>query len=63
MAEKCEPKRQSCPYCDEEIAEAQFPYCQACEMEIAYCPKCQEPLAKDRKVCPNCGADLAEESA
>jgi hypothetical protein len=35
-----------CPYCDEEIAEATFPYCQACEVEVFHCPKCQKPVRK-----------------
>jgi RNA polymerase subunit RPABC4/transcription elongation factor Spt4 len=63
MAEKCKPRKQFCPYCDEEIAEAQFPYCQACEAELFYCPKCHRPLARETKVCPNCGTDLTKETA
>ncbi len=52
-----------CPYCDEEIAEASFPYCGACEVEIFYCPKCRQPVPRDKPVCPNCGADIREEVA
>ena len=51
-----EKERRFCPYCDEEIAEAQFPYCDACGVEIFYCPQCRKPLPRDKKKCPNCGA-------
>ncbi len=50
----------SCPYCDEEIAEAAFPYCEACAIEIFCCPECQQPVPRDEQVCPNCGADIRE---
>lgn len=60
MAEKCEQTKggRSCPYCDEEIAEAAFPYCEACGKEIISCPSCKEPVSNDAKVCPNCGVDI-----
>jgi len=47
-----------CPYCDKEIAEASFPYCDACKVNIFYCPKCQKPLSRDNRVCPHCGAEI-----
>jgi len=56
--EKAEKKRLSCPYCDKEIAELQYPYCQACEVEIFYCPECRKPLPRDKKTCPGCGAEI-----
>jgi Zn-finger nucleic acid-binding protein len=64
MDEKCEPTRgrQFCPYCDAEIAEAAFPYCKACEVEIFHCPKCRKPVPQDKKVCPSCGADIRGET-
>ncbi len=52
-----------CPYCDAEIAEAAFPYCEACEVEIFACPKCQQPVPRDKQVCPHCGADIRGEVA
>ncbi len=65
MANKREPVKQPryCPYCDAEIAEAAFPYCQACEVEIFYCPECQKPLSRDNEVCPNCGANIRRKGA
>ncbi|MFC1982086.1 zinc ribbon domain-containing protein [Chloroflexota bacterium] len=51
-----------CPYCDEEIAEAAFPYCEACEVEVFYCPRCRKPLSRDSKVCPHCKADIRQEA-
>ena len=58
---KAEKKRLSCPYCDEEIAEAVSSYCQACEVTIFYCPKCRKPVPRDNKVCPHCGAEIKGE--
>jgi len=63
MAEKCKPTRLFCPYCDEEIAEAAFLYCQACQVEVFYCPKCQQPIPREKQICPNCGADIRGEVA
>ncbi len=65
MADNREPTKEPryCPYCDEEIAEATFPYCEACEVEIFYCPKCREAVPRDKKTCPYCGADIKEEAA
>lgn len=53
---KSEKHTQTCPYCEEEILEASFPYCQTCKIEVFYCPKCRKPISKDKEVCPNCGA-------
>ncbi len=63
MAKKHEPIKapRYCPYCDEEIAEAAFPYCEACGISTFYCPKCQQPVPRDNPVCPNCGADIRKE--
>ncbi len=55
---KPEKEHRSCPYCDEEIAEASFPYCDACGVTVFYCPKCRKPLPRDNKVCPHCGAEI-----
>ncbi len=55
---KTDEERRFCPYCDSEIAEAAFPYCQACEVPLFYCPKCRKPVSRDKKVCPHCGATI-----
>ena len=47
-----------CPYCDEEIALNPFPYCQPCQVELRYCPKCNIVVDKTAKVCHQCGQTL-----
>ena len=54
-------KRLSCPYCDEEIMGAGLSYCQACGVTVFYCPQCRKPVARDKKVCPHCGAEIKGE--
>jgi RNA polymerase subunit RPABC4/transcription elongation factor Spt4 len=44
-----------CPYCEEEIFMAEFPYCQPCQVRLRYCLKCNIVVEKNAKVCPNCG--------
>ncbi len=51
-----------CPYCDEEIAMTSFPYCDSCKVTIFYCPRCRQPVERDKRVCPHCGADIREEA-
>lgn len=53
----------SCPYCEAEIAEAAFPYCEACGLQAVSCPKCGISVAKERETCPNCGADIKKGAA
>ncbi len=55
---KAERERHICPYCDKEIAEASFPFCQACQTTVFYCPQCRKPVPRDNKTCPHCGAEL-----
>ncbi|MFC1913886.1 zinc-ribbon domain-containing protein [Chloroflexota bacterium] len=55
---KIEREKRFCPYCDEELAETSFPYCKACEVEVFYCPQCREPLPRDKRECPSCGAEI-----
>ncbi len=55
---KVEKVHHACPYCDEEIGEATFPYCQACEVKLLYCPNCKKPVKREANKCPSCGAGL-----
>ncbi len=48
----------TCPYCDAEIAEASFPYCEACRVKVFYCPSCKAPIPRDSQKCPQCGAEI-----
>jgi len=47
-----------CPFCDEEVTDEEFPYCQACKATLAICPECGEPVSADTKTCQHCGADI-----
>ncbi len=60
MVKKYEPeeKRYCCPFCDEAIVEATFPYCKACEVTILYCPKCRKAISRENRVCPYCEAEI-----
>ena len=52
----------SCPYCDEVIVAASNP-CGACGVTIFYCPECRKPVPREKKVCPECGAEIKGEKA
>jgi predicted amidophosphoribosyltransferase len=58
-----EKKVRFCPFCEEEIAEAAFPYCEACGLSALRCPKCGMAIPRNQEKCPHCGADLREEAA
>ena len=57
-----EPKEKErrclCPYCEEEILTAVFPYCQPCGMTLRYCIKCHIVVVREATVCPQCGGEL-----
>lgn len=59
MAVKDNPKDKAhtCPFCEEEIAEAAFPYCEACQVKLLRCPQCQEAIPRNVEKCPYCGTD------
>ncbi|MFQ5996975.1 MAG: zinc ribbon domain-containing protein [Dehalococcoidales bacterium] len=64
MAEPEEKKtRLFCPYCDEEMMAPDGAYCQACGITVFYCPKCRNPVPRDKKICPYCGAEIKGEEA
>ena len=50
-----------CPYCDEIVAKASFPYCEACKISIFYCPECHQPTSRENRKCPSCGADIKKD--
>ena len=58
--DKAKKKKCRCPYCDEEIMAANFPYCQVCKVEVHYCSECRQPLPREAEVCPHCGAKVKE---
>ena len=58
MAEKSKSEKRFCPFCDEEIAEAAFPYCEACGLNALRCPKCGLTMPRESVKCPHCGADI-----
>ena len=55
---KPEARRCFCPYCEEEIANSKFPYCQPCGVNLHYCGRCQIAVVREAKVCPQCGGEL-----
>lgn len=55
---KSKKARLCCPYCDEEVMQADFPYCQACRVIVFYCPKCRKALPRENRVCPHCGVEI-----
>lgn len=48
----------SCPFCEAEIAEAAFPYCEPCKVSLRRCPKCNSVVERDATKCPHCGTLL-----
>jgi predicted amidophosphoribosyltransferase len=51
-------KVHTCPFCEDEIAEAAFPFCEACGLKVLFCPKCGLSVPRNREKCPHCGADM-----
>ena len=47
-----------CPYCDTELRGESALSCQACHVEVFYCPLCRKPISRDKRVCPHCGAEI-----
>jgi len=55
---KKKERRRFCPYCEEEILSAGFPYCRPCSVTLLYCIKCQIAVVREATVCPQCGGKL-----
>lgn len=53
-----EPRKLCCPYCDSELMDEESPFCQACRVKVFCCPNCRQPVARDKMVCPHCGASV-----
>ena len=51
-----------CPFCDEEIRAADYPWCRACGVEIVYCQKCGGPVSVKVDACPHCGAEIRKKA-
>jgi hypothetical protein len=50
-----------CPYCEEELIIAPFPFCEACGVAIQHCVTCQITiLDKKANKCPKCGGPLSK---
>ena len=45
----------ACPYCDEILDEGEG-FCRGCQIELADCPECGEPINKKAGECLHCGA-------
>ena len=61
--EKIQKQPHSCPFCDEEIAEAAFPYCEACSVNMLHCPNCESSVPRNTEECPHCGTDIRKEAS
>jgi hypothetical protein len=48
-----------CPFCDA-VVDISAPWCEVCEVEVRFCPVCEEPLPQDAGECPSCGAASEE---
>jgi hypothetical protein len=56
---KTERKNESwCPYCEDELATSQLPYCQPCKVEVFNCTNCGTQVPRSKKVCPKCGSAM-----
>ena len=56
---KAKEERCKCPYCEEEVILANFPFCQPCGVVFRYCLKCQiTVLDREATNCPKCGEPL-----
>lgn len=51
-----------CPYCEDELAKSQLPYCQPCKLETFNCPNCGTAVSRKVKTCPSCGASMKPKS-
>ena len=55
---KAGKKRLYCPYCDEEVFNADAPFCEPCKVRLFWCPECKLPMPRENTKCPHCGAEI-----
>jgi len=60
---KAAAKQVHCPFCDEAIVKAAFPFCQSCGIELIVCTECGQAMASTKRVCPSCGARVTKSKA
>lgn len=50
-----------CPYCEEELYIARFPFCETCGLVVQHCVTCHITVP-DKKAtkCPQCGGSLSK---
>ena len=58
MAEQNKKEHRFCPYCDEKLLKSELPHCQICGVQVFYCPQCKKPVSREKRVCPECGAEI-----
>lgn len=56
---KTRGEKHECPFCDEEIAEASFPWCRTCKVKVVCCTNCGKTFSEEVEKCPECGANIA----
>lgn len=49
-----------CPFCETEVGEESWPFCDICKVTVLCCPKCHKSLSREDRVCPHCGAAIKE---
>ena len=49
-----------CPYCDHEIDDTCYPFCDGCGIKLFICPDCKKPFPKEMGICPNCGTRVSK---
>ena len=58
---KAEKKHLTCPFCDQEVMKAAYPFCKTCDVTTFTCPECHASVprgGRDGDICPHCGTKL-----
>ena len=51
-----------CPYCDNEISSAGYPFCNSCGQQLQFCPHCGEATPRGAERCRYCGQPLKQKT-